>query len=208
MGGYGMGYFIVVCMGYLLGCSSMALYLSRYKKVDMKSAGTGNLGASNATALMGWRYGVLVALHDIGKSVLAVLLAKYLFPNLEYAGAAAGIASVMGHIFPFYLKFKGGKGFASYWGMTLALNWKLALVIFVAGLLLTFLTDYIVTATTTTVITVPAYLGFATNSLILVLILCIGSAVIIYKHRKNYVRIFRGTEIGLRSVARGEHKVK
>ena len=203
-----MGYFIVVCMGYLLGCSSMALYLSRYKKVDMKSAGTGNLGASNATALMGWRYGVLVALHDIGKSVLAVLLAKYLFPNLEYAGAAAGIASVMGHIFPFYLKFKGGKGFASYWGMTLALNWKLALLIFVAGLLLTFLTDYIVTATTTTVIAVPVYLGFATDSLILVLILCIGSAVIIYKHRKNYVRIFRGTEIGLRSVARGEHKVK
>ena len=203
-----MGYFIVVCMGYLLGCSSMALYLSRYKKVDMKSAGTGNLGASNATALMGWRYGVLVALHDIGKSVLAVMLAKFFFPNLEYAGAAAGIASVMGHIFPFYLKFKGGKGFASYWGMTLALNWKLALVIFVAGLLLTFLTDYIVTATTTTVIAVPVYLGFATNSLILVLILCIGSAVIIYKHRKNYVRIFRGTEIGLRSVARGEHKVK
>ena len=203
-----MGYFIVVCMGYLLGCSSMALYLSRYKKVDMKSAGTGNLGASNATALMGWRYGVLVALHDIGKSVLAVMLARFFFPNLEYAGAAAGIASVMGHIFPFYLKFKGGKGFASYWGMTLALNWKLALVIFVAGLLLTFLTDYIVTATTTTVIAVPVYLGFATNNLILVLILCIGSAVIIYKHRKNYVRIFRGTEIGLRSVARGEHKVK
>lgn len=203
-----MGYFIVVCMGYLLGCSSMALYLSKFKKVDMKSAGTGNLGASNATALMGWGYGVLVALHDIGKSVLAVMLAKFFFPNLEYAGAAAGIASVMGHIFPFYLKFKGGKGFASYWGMTLALNWKLALVIFVAGLLLTFLTDYIVTATTTTVITVPVYLGFATNSLILVLILCIGSAVIIYKHRKNYVRIFRGTEIGLRSVARGEHKVK
>ena len=202
-----MGYFIVVCMGYLLGCSSMALYLSRYKKVDMKSAGTGNLGASNATALMGWRYGVLVALHDIGKSVLAVMLARFFFPNLEYAGAAAGIASVMGHIFPFYLKFKGGKGFASYWGMTLALNWKLALVIFVAGLLLTFLTDYIVTATTTTVIAVPVYLGFATNNLILVLILCIGSAVIIYKHRKNYVRIFRGTEIGLRSVARGEHKV-
>ena len=203
-----MGYFIVVCMGYLLGCSSMALYLSKYKKVDMKNAGTGNLGASNATALMGWRYGVLVALHDIGKSALAVMLAKFFFPNLEYAGAAAGVASVMGHIFPFYLKGKGGKGFASYWGMTLALNWKLALVIFMAGLLITFLTDYIVIATTTTVVTVPVYLGFATNSLILVLILCIGSAVIIYKHRKNYVRIFRGTEIGLRSVARGEHKVK
>ena len=202
-----MAYFLVICMGYLLGCSSMALYLSKWKKVNMKENGTGNLGASNATALMGWRYGVLVALHDIGKSALAVILAKLLFPELEFAGAAAGIASVMGHIFPFYLRFRGGKGFASYWGMTLALNWKLALAIFVAGLLITFITDYIVLATTTTVITVPAYLGFPTNSLILVLILCIGSAVIVYKHRKNYVRILNGTEIGLRSVARGEHRV-
>lgn len=202
-----MAYFLVICMGYLLGCSSMALYLSKWKKVNMKENGTGNLGASNATALMGWRYGVLVALHDIGKSALAVILAKLLFPELEFAGAAAGIASVMGHIFPFYLRFRGGKGFASYWGMTLALNWKLALAIFVAGLLITFITDYIVLATTTTVITVPAYLGFTTNSLILVLILCIGSAVIVYKHCKNYVRILNGTEIGLRSVARGEHRV-
>lgn len=202
-----MSYLLVICMGYLLGCSSMALYLSKWKKVNMKEHGTGNLGASNATALMGWRYGILVALHDIGKSALAVILAKLLFPELEYAGAVAGIASVLGHIFPFYLKFKGGKGFASYWGMTLALNWKLALAIFVAGLLITFLTDYIVLATTTTVITVPAFLGLATNSLILVLILCIGSVVIVYKHRKNYVRILNGTEIGLRSVAKGEHRV-
>lgn len=202
-----MSYLLVICMGYLLGCSSMALYLSKWKKVNMKEHGTGNLGASNATALMGWRYGILVALHDIGKSALAVILAKLLFPELEFAGAAAGIASVMGHIFPFYLKFKGGKGFASYWGMTLALNWKLALAIFVAGLLITFLTDYIVLATTTTVITVPAFLGLANNSLILVLILCIGSVMIVYKHRKNYVRILNGTEIGLRSVARGEHRV-
>ena len=202
-----MSYLLVICMGYLLGCSSMALYLSKWKKVNMKEHGTGNLGASNATALMGWRYGILVALHDIGKSALAVILAKLLFPELEYAGAVAGIASVLGHIFPFYLKFKGGKGFASYWGMTLALNWKLALAIFVAGLLITFLTDYIVLATTTTVITVPAFLGLANNSLILVLILCIGSVMIVYKHRKNYVRILNGTEIGLRSVAKGEHRV-
>ena len=76
-----------------------------------------------------------------------------------------------------------------------------------AGLLITFLTDYIVLATTTTVITVPAFLGLANNSLILVLILCIGSVMIVYKHRKNYVRILNGTEIGLRSVARGEHRV-
>ena len=203
-----MGYAITILLSYILGSSSMAFYLSKLKAVDIRKNGSGNLGASNATVLFGWGAGVLVAIHDIGKAFLAVILARLVFPDLAYIGTVAGVCAVLGHIFPFYLNFRGGKGFASFWGMTLALNWKLALVIFVAGLLLTFLTDYIVTATTTTVIAVPVYLGFATNNLILVLILCIGSAVIIYKHRKNYVRIFRGTEIGLRSVARGEHKVK
>lgn len=203
-----MGYVIVIALGYLLGCSSMAFYLSKLKKVDIKGSGTGNLGASNTAVLMGFGSGVLVALHDIGKSALAVILARLLFPELEHAGAAAGIASVLGHIFPFYLKFKGGKGFASYWGMTLALNWKLAAVLFVAGILITLITDYIALATTATVIVVPAYLGFATHSLMLVLILCIGSLVIICKHRKNYERIMNGTEIGLRSTAKGEHRVK
>lgn len=203
-----MEYIVVIVLGYLLGCSSMAFYLSKLKKVDIRSGGTGNLGASNTTVLMGWKAGVLVALHDIGKSALAVILARLLFPNLEHAGAAAGVASVLGHIFPFYLKFKGGKGFASYWGMTLALNWKLAAVIFVAGILITLITDYIALATTTTVIAVPAYLAFTTHNLMLVLILCIASLVIIYKHRKNYVRICNGTEIGLRSTARGDHRVR
>lgn len=203
-----MGYVIVTALGYLLGCSSMAFYLSKLKKVDIKNNGTGNLGASNTVVLMGWGSGVAVALHDIGKSALAVILAKLLFPDLEHAGVTAGVASVLGHIFPFYLKFKGGKGFASYWGMTLALNWKLAAVIFVAGILITLITDYIALATTATVIAVPAYLGFATHSMILVLILCIASVVIVFKHRKNYVRICNGTEIGLRSTAKGEHRVK
>jgi len=203
-----MGYVIAVCIGYLLGCSNMALYLSRRKNVDLKSGGSGNLGASNATAMLGWSAGVLVAIHDIGKSALAVYLAMKLFPQLEHVGAAAGIASVLGHIFPFYLKFRGGKGFASYFGMTLVLNWKLALIIFVAGILITVVSDYIVLATTTTVLSVPVYLGFSGHSLILGLILAIGSAVIIYKHRMNYVRIWNGTEIGLRSVARGKHRVQ
>ena len=203
-----MGYVIVVTIGYLLGCSSMAFYLSKLNRVDMKNNGTGNLGASNTAVLMGWGAGVAVALHDIGKSALAVLLAKLLFPQLEYAGAAAGVASVLGHIFPFYLKFRGGKGFASYFGMILALNWKLAAVILVGGLLITLVTDYIALATTATVISVPVYLGYTSQSLILVLILCIASAVIIYKHRRNYVQICKGTEIGLRSTAKGERRIK
>lgn len=203
-----MGYGIVIIASYLLGCSSMALYLSKLKKVDFRAGGSGNLGASNATALLGWWAGILVAIHDIGKSALAVILARYFFPELPHIGAVAGVASVLGHIFPFYLKFKGGKGFASYVGMTLALNWKFALIIMAAVLIVMLVTDYIVLGTTLTIVSAPIYLGYAGQSLILALILCIATVVILYKHRMNYVRIWKGTEIGLRSTAKGEHRVK
>lgn len=203
-----MGYLIVIALAYLIGTSSMTLYLSKLQNINMRAGGSGNLGASNAVLLMGWKAGVLVAIHDIGKAVLAVWLAQRIFPALPYIGAVAGVCSVLGHIFPFYLKFKGGKGFASYFGMTLALNWRLALVLFFVVLAVTFLTDYIVVGTLTTTLSVPAYLGITQNDWILPCILMVASGVIWYKHRENFVRILNGTEIGLKSAFKGEHRVK
>lgn len=203
-----MRYLIVILAGYLLGCSNMAFYLAKLSNADLRAAGSGNLGASNATVLLGWRAGVLTAVHDIGKSLAAVLLARWLFPDTPLIGAVAGVASVLGHIFPFYLKFKGGKGFASYIGMTIALNWKLALVILAVVVLVTVITDYIVVGTMTTVVTVPVALGIMTRSVLLPLILLIATAVIIYKHRENFPRILNGTELGLRSAIRGDNKLK
>ena len=201
-----MGYLIAVILGYLLGCSHMAYYIGKLKKLDIRSAGSGNLGASNTTVLLGWKAGVLMAVHDIGKAVLAVLLLKVLFPEAEYIGAVAGVACVLGHIFPFYLKFRGGKGFASFFGMTLALNWKLALCVALAVIVVTIVTDYIVCGTLTTILTVPVYLGF-TTSWLLAAILSVATVVMLYKHKDNYPRILNGTELGLRSAIRGENRV-
>ena len=203
-----MKYILIILMGYLLGCSNMAFYIAKLKKADLRSSGTGNLGASNAVVLLGWKAGVLTAVHDVGKAAIVVLLAKWLFPQLEYAGAVAGVSCVLGHIFPFYLRFRGGKGFASYFGMTLALNWKLALVIAAAVIIVTVITDYIVCGTLTTIITVPIYLGIHHSSFLLAMILCIATAVIAYKHRENYPRMLNGTELGLRSAIKGENKLK
>lgn len=202
-----MRYILVILIGYFLGCSNMAFYLARLRNADLCSGGSGNLGASNAVVLLGWKAGVLTAVHDIGKAVIAVLLAKWLFPELSFAGATAGVACVLGHIFPFFLKFRGGKGFASYFGMTLALNWKLALIVGIAIVVVTLITDYIVCGTLTTIITVPVYLGF-TQGWLVALILCVATAVIAYKHRENYPRMLNGTELGLRSAIKGENKLK
>lgn len=203
-----MGYLLAVLGGYLLGCSNMALYLSMIRKVDIRAGGSGNLGASNAVILMGWGAGVLTAVHDIGKAILAVILAKVFLPDLEHIGAVAGVSCVLGHIYPFYLKFRGGKGFASYLGMTIALNWRIALAVLVLVVLVTLITDYIVAATTATIILVPVWLGIAAHSIVFALILLIASLVIAWKHRENYVRICNGTEIGFRSAGRGDHRVK
>lgn len=198
--------FVIIC-AYIMGSSSMSFYLGKMKGINIQEKGSKNLGASNAMILMGWKYGILVGIHDITKSALAVILATLFFPELPCIGAVAGVASVLGHIFPFYLKFKGGKGFAPYIGMTLALNWKLALVIILLIILVTLIFDYIVIGTTLTITIVPAYLGIASHSWVLPAILLIATVIIIYKHRMNYVRIYKGTEIGFRSANKGEHRV-
>jgi len=202
-----MQYLFSAVLGYLLGCSSMAYYIGRWKKTDIRQKGSGNLGASNAAVLFGWGAAVAVAIHDIGKAAIAVLLAKWLFPQAVHAGALAGVACVLGHIFPFYLKFKGGKGLASYFGMTLALNWKLALMVAVIVILVTLITDYISMAAISTVLFVPAYTGITTHNLLFTGILCIATVVMLLKHRENIVRIAKGQEIGLRSTARGENRI-
>lgn len=203
-----MSYILIILGAYLLGCSNMAYYLAKWKKIDLSEHGSGNPGASNATILMGWYAGALVAIHDIGKSVVAIWFAGAMFPDLAFARVIAGVACVLGHIFPFYMKFKGGKGFAPYLGMTLALNWKIALAILVAVVILTIITDYIVVGTITTVLSFPICIGIAEANLHIPLIICIASIVILYRHRENFVRLRNGTEIGLRNTTKGKDRIR
>ena len=199
-------YLIVIFFAYLLGSSSMSFYLSKMKGVNLREKGSKNLGASNAMVLMGWKAGILVAIHDAGKALLAVILARLFFPDSLYIGAVAGVAAVFGHIFPFYLRFKGGKGFASFMGMALALNWKAGLVLIFVVAAVTLITDYILVGTMTSIISFPTYMGFSSHNYILALILLIATAIIVFKHRDNLVRIYNGTEFRFRKANKGEYR--
>lgn len=200
-------YMIAAVIGYLLGCSNLAWYISKIKGIDLAAKGSGNPGTSNAVILMGWKTGVLVGAHDIGKAIIAVVAARLLFPETNYIAEVAGVATVLGHVFPFYMKFKGGKGFAAFIGMSIALDIKFAIAIVIAIVLVTVIFDYLVIGTTLTVVSLPVYLFF-TCGWIAALIVCLATAVIIFKHRENYVRIYKRTEIGLRSTIKGEHREK
>ena len=189
---------LTAALAYVIGTSNLAFFLSKWKRVDMRHKGSGNLGTSNALIVLGWWAGILVFIHDAGKVILAILISKYFYPDLPMIGFVAGVAGVLGHIYPFYLRFRGGKGFASFLGMIAALNWKFFFLIVLMIAVLTLVTDYIVVSTVATVVVYPAYIAWQL-SLIPACIILVATLIILFKHRENYVRIYHGTEIGFRS---------
>lgn len=202
-----LSYILTALIGYGFGCLNLAWLLARIKGFDIRGVGAHNAGASNATITMGWKAGVAVGVHDILKACLAALLAGLLFPDLSYAPALAGAMAVMGHIFPFYLHFRGGKGFASFLGMILALDWRFFLGILVAVLLITLITDYVVMGTFTTIVSFPLYLLVLHRGAIMAAIVAAASLVILCKHFVNIRRLLTGQEIGLRRTMRKEDRV-
>ena len=109
----------------------------------------------------------------------------------------AGCAAVIGHIFPFYLNFKGGKGFAAYIGMVFALNWKLGLILLAIGAILSLLTNWVVMATLTFILTFPIYNIITEDSIITIVVSIITTLVILYKHLINFKRLMHKEEIGI-----------
>lgn len=195
-------YMLSAAAGYLIGCLNPAYFISKCKGINMRAGGSGNLGTCNSVLMLGVRWGLLVCILDVGKGVLSVLAAQNICPDLACIGAAAGVGCVLGHIFPFYLRFRGGKGFAAFLGITLALDWRLGLAVLLSAAVITVLTDHIVYATAVTVIIVPLSIWLTKRDPITALLLCILSAVILWKHRENFARLRKGTEISLRDALR------
>ena len=203
-----MAYIISILLGYVLGSSSMTYYLGRLRNMDIREHGTGNLGASNAAVTMGWGAAVIVAIHDIGKAILAVYLTRWLFPGVAYLGELAGVACVLGHMYPFYLGFRGGKGLASLIGMTIAVNFPVALGVVILLAVVTVTTNYIALGTMALSVVIPIALWVVTGDVWMFVVLLPAAVVMVYNHMENVKRIAAGTEIGLRSTAKGEHRVK
>ncbi len=203
-----MAYFISVILGYLLGCSSMAYYIGKIKKIKLKEIGSKNYGASNTAAMIGMKAGFLVLIHDIAKAYLAVLLARLLFPDYQYVGVIAGISAVLGHIFPFYLKFDGGKGFAAFMGALIGIDPIFALCLMAVALACSLLVDYVVVGTFMIIGASPLYFATIQHDWITCGIICIASLVILYKHKENIKNLVtqNGKEMRIRSALQKKYK--
>ena len=191
-----------ILIGYAFGCIQSAYLVGRLAgRIDIREHGSGNAGASNVTSTLGLKYGVIVGLMDILKGVLAVLVVKWIYPGpLNELAYLSGLMAVIGHMFPFYLKFRGGKGVATLVGMMLGVNWKLGVLFVLLVAVPAFLTDYIVAGSFTTFLALPVvtYIkGYPFSLLVLSILL---TAACFYLHRGNIQRILKGEELKIREV--------
>jgi glycerol-3-phosphate acyltransferase PlsY len=169
--------------------------------INVKENGVKNSGASNATIVLGWKYGLLVAIFDIGKGYLAVLILSLYISNtkiyLELMTPLLFLMSMMvviGHNYPIWMKFNGGKGTASVIGVMLALDWKMGLIGLFSLILVSLLTDYLLLGVLFLYMTFCIYAVWFTHDLPPFLIAFTLFALAIWKHQENIVRLKNGSE--------------
>jgi len=188
-------------IGYLLGCIQAAYIISKtVGKMDIREHGSGNAGASNITTIMGLKFGVIVGLVDVLKGFFAVLLVKLIFPGNPDLAYLAGIMAILGHIFPFYMNFKGGKGVAALVGMMFGIDWKLGVLFALLVIIPALLTDYIVIGSFTTFTALPIVTYFLDYPLVFSIFGVFMTGLIFYLHRFNIQRIRNKEETKISSV--------
>jgi acyl phosphate:glycerol-3-phosphate acyltransferase len=200
----------VIILGYLLGSVSFGLILGRlWTHRDIREYGSGRTGATNVMRTAGFWAAFPTALLDIGKGTLAAYLAwviigsdsfligGYAFDRAPVA-VLAGLAAVMGHVWPVFLKFKGGRGVSVVFGVILLFCWPAALISFILALLTLALTRYVSVASLLTVISMPIisaiYLVRGELRLEYLIFSIIGGLLVIFWHKDNIHRLLHGTE--------------
>ena len=188
---------LAILASYLVGATPTSFIAGKVGRgIDLREHGSKNLGATNVYRILGWKYAIPVALFDIAKGAVPVLL----FSHPAWLTVTVGAAAVLGHMFSPYVSFKGGKGVATAAGMFLALApVAVLLAILVWGLCL-WLTGYVSLSSIVAVLTVPISISFLQPgstytfwaSVLLV-------ALIIFAHRRNISRLVAGTESRFRT---------
>ena len=194
-----MAWRIAACIaaGYLLGCLNGAILVSHVLlREDVRSKGSGNAGLTNYLRNYGGWATALVALIDLAKTVLACLIGMWLLPADPALGKMiAGAAAQIGHIFPLYYGFHGGKGIVCAGAIALMMDWRIFLILFGIFLII-FLTTKLVSlaSITAAVCYAAAFILFYHNHLWVAVLGVEVAALAVFMHRSNIVRLLRGQE--------------
>ena len=196
---------IVVALAYLVGSVPFAFLLSRRRGIDLREVGSGNVGASNVLRTSGVRAAVIAMVLDALKGVLAVMMAQRLTAGAA-APVAAGLASVVGHIYPVWLRFHGGKGVATAAGAFSVLTPAALLTACGVFVIAVWMTRFISVGSVAAAVTLAGVTLVRDASSAAAIGATLAALVIIHRHRDNLARVFSGTErrVGQRlSVGRG-----
>jgi len=192
---------LAVLAGYLMGSIPFAQLLSTRRGIDLRRVGSGNVGASNVLRTLGVRPAVLAMMLDAVKGTVAVLIAQRL-TNGVAAPVAAGLASMIGHVYPIWLRFRGGKGVATAAGAFAVLTPVAAVVAVGAFLLTVALTRFISVGSMVAALTLAGWAIASDAPRIVEVGAAIGAALVLIGHRANLLRLVAGTErrVGQRGV--------
>nr|WP_204252977.1 glycerol-3-phosphate 1-O-acyltransferase PlsY [Mammaliicoccus sciuri] len=184
--------FVVIILSYLVGCFPSGLVLGKlfYKK-DIRQFGSGNLGATNTFRVLGKKAGFIVMFLDIFKGFIVVFFPIWF--NVDIPSIFVGICAVVGHVFPIFLKFKGGKAVATSAGAVLGVHPILLIILAIIFFVILYLTKYV--SLSSIVAGISCFIGAIIIGDIPFLIVSIAILVILLvRHQSNIVRIFKGKE--------------
>lgn len=200
---------IALAIGYVFGLFQTGYIYGKSKGIDIRKEGSGNAGTTNSLRVLGWKAGAITFLGDLFKAIFAVLLVKLIFKNsypdfVKVLELYAGFGTVLGHNFPFYLQFKGGKGIACTSGMILAvlpISAPVSLVLFIGAVAITryvSLGSILVVCSYLIQVIIFGQLGYlhlAGGALVeFYIVSACFTGMALWKHKENIKRLVNGTE--------------
>lgn len=191
-----MTFLYAILLGYFLGSIPFGLIYTKLSgHGDIRTIGSGNIGATNVLRTGNKTLAILTLLSDALKGFTAILLLQkiYFLPDFDDALLICGFSSIIGHVFPIWLKFKGGKGVATAIGVLIALSWPIALGLVFTWVLIAFITRISSLSALIAFASSIFYSFFADGTHFILFVLAI-TLLIFYKHKDNIERLIKGTE--------------
>ncbi|NLP46149.1 MAG: glycerol-3-phosphate 1-O-acyltransferase PlsY [Epulopiscium sp.] len=186
-----------VLIGYFIGCFQTAFLVGKLShKIDIRNHGSGNAGTTNVVRVLGWKAGFATFLGDFLKGILGVLVCKMIWPETNsLAGLYAGLAVVIGHNWPIFLGFKGGKGIASTVGALLAFDWRIGIILIIIMICIVGITRYVSLGSIVLAISIPILMIiFYPKEHEFIYIAITFMLFALWRHRSNIKRLINRTE--------------
>ncbi len=192
----------LLLFGYLLGSVPFGLIISAaFYRTDIRKHGSGNIGATNVYRTLGPVAGILVLATDILKALIPVLLAKYLLASdphlMPTVSVLTGFAAIIGHSYPVFLGFSGGKGMSTAGGMVIGLWPWVALILFIIWVTMLAVFRYSSLASITLAVTLPVLVSILYPKPEYIAFSLVAAIVLVFRHRSNISRLLAGTELKL-----------